>query len=99
MSWRRVLRGSRGGTRFIEIEIHLGSVARPFFRFEIGVVARESSDAGDQTVWKEGNVSVVVLDRFVVAAAFGGDATLRSCQLILQAHEILLRVQVRVIFK
>src|SRR5260221_2461270 len=98
MSWRRVLLGRRACRRFLEIEIHLGNLAGTFFGLEIGVVARESSEAGDQAVWKEGNVSVVVLDRFVVAAAFDRATILRSWPLILPAHGNLGGFPVRVSF-
>src|SRR6516225_9404238 len=79
------------------IEIHFGSLPRPFLGLEVGVVAGESAHAGDEIVGEEREKRVVVLQRLVVAPALDGDAVLRSGELVLQAQEVLIGLQLRII--
>src|SRR5207302_6466055 len=65
------------------IEIHFGSLPRSFLRLEVRIVAGESAQACHQIVGEEREKRVVVLQRFVVTAAFDGDAIFRSGQLVL----------------
>src|SRR5437879_252119 len=69
-----------------------------YFKTEEGVVARESAHARHQTVRKERNERVVILDGLVVATALDGDAIFRARQLVLQAQKILIGFQLRIIF-
>src|SRR5208282_1905634 len=89
---------SRRGRGFVVVEVHFGGLARAFLGLEIGVVAREASETGNQTVREQGNVGVVVLNRIVVALALHSDTVFRAGQFILQAHEIFVRFQLRVVF-
>lgn len=82
-------RDGRGCGSWRGVEIYFGGFAGAGFGFEVGVVAGEAAEAGYQTVGKEGDVGVVVLNGFVVAAALDGDAVLRAGQFVLEAEEIL----------
>src|SRR5579859_5036198 len=79
--------GSRGRRRSCA-EIDFGGLAGAGFGFEVGVVASEAAEAGDQAVGEKRDVGVVVLNGFVVAAALDSDAVFRSSQLVLEAEKV-----------
>src|SRR5207245_10278101 len=78
-------------------EIHFRHFTRSFGGGEVRVVWLESSPLGKDVIRKLLNVSVVILQSVVIALAFHGDAIFRAGQLILQAQEILVRLELRVI--
>src|SRR4029077_17468759 len=89
---RRRLRGrARGG------EIHLGNLARFFRGSKIRFVRFETSPTRINVVGKLLHIGVVVLQRVVVTLALDRDAVFRSRQLVLQAQEVLIRLQLRVV--
>src|SRR5579863_4510171 len=85
--WSRLLRR--------RAEIHFRSFACSFGSFEVGVVASESRKARDDVVWEQADVGVVVLQGLVVATAFDGYPVFCARQLVLQAQEIFIRLQLR----
>src|SRR2546430_2269070 len=66
-------------------------------RSEVRAVRLESSPPGKDVIRKLLNVSVVILESIVVAFALHRDAVFRAGQLILQAQEIFIRLELRVI--
>ena len=87
-----------GGRRVGRSKTHLGSLPRAFFRLEIGVVTREAAHARHQTVREQHNKCVVVLHHLVITAALHGNAIFRARQFVLQAKEVLVGFQNRIIF-
>src|SRR5215470_1363607 len=84
----RWLRRGSGSRRS---EVYLWNLARSFCRFEIGVVRLEARPSREDVVGELLDVRVVVLQSIVVALALDSNAIFGACQLILQAHEILIR--------
>src|ERR1700721_2965414 len=79
--WRR-----GGGWRGAEIDF--GGLAGAGVGFEVGVVAGKAAHAGNEAVGEESDEGVVVLDGFVVAAAFDGDTVFGAGEFVLDAEEI-----------
>ena len=75
------------GAALLKSKFTLGAVRAPSSVLKVGVVAGEAAETGHQAVGKKGNVGVVVLHGFVVAAAFDGDTIFRSGQFVLQPQE------------
>jgi len=92
--WRRCWRGRR----LVVIEIDLRSLARALFRLEVRVVANKTRKAGDQVVREQRNVRVVGLHGIVIPPPLNSNAVFCARQLILQAHEIFVGLQLRIIF-
>src|SRR5277367_6280520 len=88
--------GFGGGWRWVEVDF--GGLAGAWFGFEVGVVAGEAAKAGDEAVGEEGDVGVVVLDGFVVAAALDGDAVFGAGEFVLETHEIFVGFELGIIF-
>src|SRR5262245_53025932 len=87
--WRR--RGRWAG------EVQLGRGARSIGRLEVRVIGFESWPSREQAVRELLDVGVVVLEGIVVALALDSDAILGAGKFILQAHEIFVGFQLRIV--
>src|ERR1700691_1486329 len=90
MCWRCHRSGCRA-------KICLRYLPRRFRGLEISWILFISRKARVEAVWKLQYISVVILQRIVVALTFDGNAVLGARQFILQAQEIFVRLQLRVI--
>src|SRR5450755_277263 len=84
--------------RFGRWELDFGGLAGAFGGLEVGFVAMEAGPAGEEAVGEQADVGVVGLDRIVVALAFDGDAIFGAGQFVLQAQEIFVGFELRVVF-
>jgi hypothetical protein len=78
-------------------KLHLGHFTRRLGGREVGVVAMEARPARENVIGKLANERVVGLQRIVVALALDGDAILGAGKLVLQAQEILIGLELRII--
>src|SRR5579864_5873458 len=62
-------------------KLHLGSLARAFGRLKISVILLEAGPTREQAVRKLADVSVIRLDRIVVALPLDGNPILSARQL------------------
>ena len=79
--------------RWLALKIHLRNISCAFCGFEVSVVLLVSGKSGNQIVRKLQQVSVVVLDRVVIALALDGDAVFGARQFVLQAQEIFIGLE------
>src|ERR1035441_5898503 len=79
------------------VEVHLGSLPRTLFRLEVCIVAGEARQAGYDVVGEQPNVGVVVLQGIVVPLTLDGDTVLGAGQLVLQAQEVFVGAQLRIV--
>src|SRR5208282_3432661 len=94
--WRRLRICLRSGcTR--DREVYLRSYARSFRSFEVSFVRLKSRDFCEKVVGELLHVSVVVAQSIVVAFALDRYAILRAREFILQAKEILIGLQLRIV--
>src|ERR1039457_6102265 len=80
------------------LELHFGCLVGPWSGLEISVVAGEAGHGSDNVLGEQLQRGVVGLKRFVVFAALHGNAVLGALQLNLQAHEILVALELWIIF-
>src|SRR5713226_6991043 len=78
-------------------KIHLRHLTGRFRGSEVSTIGLETCPICENIVWELLDVRVVVLQRVVIALALHGNPVLGAGELILQSHEILVRLQLRVI--
>ena len=84
--------------RDCRLERNLGSIASAGLGLEIGVVALEAEHGRCDVVGEQLDIGVVALHGFVVLAALHRDAIFSAGQFVLQAQEIFVGFQLRIIF-
>src|ERR1700679_2246255 len=82
------------------LELDLGRIARGGVCFKIRVlVSLEAEHSSPDAIGKGTNVGVVIAQYGVIACARDLDAVFRSGNFILQAHELLVRLELRIVFR
>src|SRR5713226_2670888 len=76
---------------------HLRSLPGSLRSPEIIFVALEACPRGEQAIGEQPNVGVVVLQGIVVALALDGNTVLRPGQLVLQAEEVFIGLELGVV--
>src|SRR6185437_861647 len=90
---------NRSGSSPILLETYLWDVLRGWAGREIGVVYLETSDACPNAVGELTNEGVVVGERVVIAFACHADAVLGAGELVLQAHKLVARAELWIVFR
>src|ERR1700749_736889 len=81
------------------LEMHLRRLLRRGTGREVSRILMEAGHARPDAVGELKHEGVVVLQRVVVTLARHGDAVFAAGELVLQAHELVARAQLRVVFR
>src|SRR5260370_17175828 len=93
-------RGSRSlrRRRWSLFEIDLGSLASALVCLEVRVVSRKATQTRYQIIGEQGNIGIVVLQRFVVSPPLHRDSVLFPAQFSLNPQKLFFEFQLRIIF-
>ena len=90
--------GKKDVQNVVFLELHFRSLFTSAFGFVLFLLVK-SEHLGKKVVWEGAHQYVVLLYRFVITAACLGNAVLGSFQLGLQFGEVLVGLQIRIVFR
>src|SRR5438045_1752223 len=79
-------------------KVNLRSRARSFIGLEVSVIRLEPAPSREQAIRESLDVSVVVLKGVVIPLAFDRNPILGPRKFVLQAQEVFVRLQLRIVF-